>query len=124
MVSAALRRDRPQAHSPDGPTASERPAEVARLRRASAVAVCWRPLPPVVTRAKHAPSDCEEDRHDARVPRISAVDGGRRHPPGPRARRQRAELSPRPVRMILGFPAGGSTDLVARIMAAWLTERL
>ena len=30
----------------------------------------------------------------------------------------------RPVRLILGFPAGGSTDLVARIMAAWLTERL
>src|SRR5215475_13268182 len=30
----------------------------------------------------------------------------------------------RPVRLILGFPAGDSTDLVARIMAAWLTERL
>jgi tripartite-type tricarboxylate transporter receptor subunit TctC len=30
----------------------------------------------------------------------------------------------RPVRLILGFPAGGSTDLVARIMAAWLSERL
>src|SRR5262245_1700605 len=30
----------------------------------------------------------------------------------------------RPVRLILGFPAGGSTDLVARIMAAWLTDRL
>jgi tripartite-type tricarboxylate transporter receptor subunit TctC len=30
----------------------------------------------------------------------------------------------RPVRLILGFPAGGSTDLVARIMAARLTERL
>src|SRR5262245_63992853 len=30
----------------------------------------------------------------------------------------------RPVRILLGFPAGGSTDLVARIMAAWLSERL
>jgi tripartite-type tricarboxylate transporter receptor subunit TctC len=30
----------------------------------------------------------------------------------------------RPVRLILGYPAGGSTDLVARIMGAWLTERL
>jgi tripartite-type tricarboxylate transporter receptor subunit TctC len=30
----------------------------------------------------------------------------------------------RPVRILLGFPAGGSTDLVARIMAAWLGERL
>ena len=30
----------------------------------------------------------------------------------------------RPVRIILGYPAGGSTDLVARIMGAWLAERL
>ncbi|HKA39652.1 MAG TPA: tripartite tricarboxylate transporter substrate-binding protein, partial [Burkholderiales bacterium] len=30
----------------------------------------------------------------------------------------------RPVRILLGFPAGGSTDLVARIMATWLSERL
>ena len=30
----------------------------------------------------------------------------------------------RPVRLILGYPAGGSTDLVARIMGAWLAERL
>jgi tripartite-type tricarboxylate transporter receptor subunit TctC len=30
----------------------------------------------------------------------------------------------RPVRLVVGFPAGGSTDLVARIMGAWLTERL
>src|SRR5258708_27010970 len=49
MVSAALRRDTPQAHSPDGPSASERRAEVVRWRRASAsaVAVCWRSLPPL-----------------------------------------------------------------------------
>jgi tripartite-type tricarboxylate transporter receptor subunit TctC len=30
----------------------------------------------------------------------------------------------RPLRLILGYPAGGSTDLVARIMGAWLTERM
>jgi tripartite-type tricarboxylate transporter receptor subunit TctC len=30
----------------------------------------------------------------------------------------------RPLRLILGYPAGGSTDLVVRIMGAWLTERL
>ena len=30
----------------------------------------------------------------------------------------------RPVRIVLGYPAGGSTDLVARIMGAWLAERL
>src|SRR5262245_65446324 len=30
----------------------------------------------------------------------------------------------RPVRLILGYPAGGSTDLVARILGAWLSDRL
>ena len=30
----------------------------------------------------------------------------------------------RPVRWIVGFPPGGSTDIVARIIAPWLSERL
>ena len=30
----------------------------------------------------------------------------------------------RPVRLIVGYPAGGSTDLVARIIGSWLGERL
>jgi tripartite-type tricarboxylate transporter receptor subunit TctC len=30
----------------------------------------------------------------------------------------------RPVRIIVGFPAGGPTDIVARVMAQWLSERL
>ena len=30
----------------------------------------------------------------------------------------------RPVRMIVGLPAGGSTDIMARMVAARLTERL
>jgi tripartite-type tricarboxylate transporter receptor subunit TctC len=30
----------------------------------------------------------------------------------------------RPVRIIVGFPPGGSTDVVARIVAQWLGERL
>ncbi|MFL6823700.1 MAG: Bug family tripartite tricarboxylate transporter substrate binding protein [Xanthobacteraceae bacterium] len=30
----------------------------------------------------------------------------------------------RPLRLIVGYPAGGSTDLVARLMGAWLTDRL
>ena len=41
------------------------------------------------------------------------------------ARRAGAQAYPaRPVRIILGYPAGGSTDLVARIIGARLQERL
>ena len=30
----------------------------------------------------------------------------------------------RPVRLIVGFPAGGPTDITARVMAQWLSELL
>jgi tripartite-type tricarboxylate transporter receptor subunit TctC len=30
----------------------------------------------------------------------------------------------RPVRLIVGFPAGGPNDILARLMAQWLSERL
>jgi tripartite-type tricarboxylate transporter receptor subunit TctC len=37
----------------------------------------------------------------------------------------RAQAYPaRPVRIIVGFPAGGPTDIVARVMAQWLSDRL
>jgi tripartite-type tricarboxylate transporter receptor subunit TctC len=43
----------------------------------------------------------------------------------PLARTARAQSYPaRPVRLVVGFPAGGSTDLVARIIGARLSERL
>jgi tripartite-type tricarboxylate transporter receptor subunit TctC len=41
------------------------------------------------------------------------------------ARIVRAQAYPsRPVRWVVGYPAGGSTDIVARIMGNWLAERL
>ena len=30
----------------------------------------------------------------------------------------------RPVRLLVGFSAGGTTDIAARLIAQWLTERL
>jgi tripartite-type tricarboxylate transporter receptor subunit TctC len=37
----------------------------------------------------------------------------------------RAQAYPsRPVRLLVGFPAGGTTDIAARLIAQWLTERL
>jgi tripartite-type tricarboxylate transporter receptor subunit TctC len=37
----------------------------------------------------------------------------------------RAQAYPsRPVRIVVGFPAGGATDIMARLMGDWLTQRL
>jgi tripartite-type tricarboxylate transporter receptor subunit TctC len=43
----------------------------------------------------------------------------------PAVRVARAQAYPtRPVRWIVGFPAGGATDAVVRIMGSWLSDRL
>jgi tripartite-type tricarboxylate transporter receptor subunit TctC len=44
-------------------------------------------------------------------------------PAVPRMARAQAYPS-RPVRIIVGFPAGGATDIQARLMGQWLTDRL
>jgi tripartite-type tricarboxylate transporter receptor subunit TctC len=37
----------------------------------------------------------------------------------------RAQAYPtRPVRLIVGFPPGGSADILARLIGQWLSERL
>jgi len=41
------------------------------------------------------------------------------------SRLARAQAYPsRPVRLIVGFPPGGATDIMARLMGQWLSERL
>jgi tripartite-type tricarboxylate transporter receptor subunit TctC len=41
------------------------------------------------------------------------------------SRRACAQAYPtRPVHLVLGFPPGGATDIVARIMTQWMTDRL
>ena len=44
-------------------------------------------------------------------------------PAAPRIARAQAYPS-RPVRIVVGFPAGGATDIMARLMGEWLTQRL
>ena len=45
-------------------------------------------------------------------------------PAVPGVTRAQAYPSSRPVRIVVGFPAGGATDIMARLMGDWLTERL
>jgi tripartite-type tricarboxylate transporter receptor subunit TctC len=41
-----------------------------------------------------------------------------------RSARAQTAYPSRPVRIIVGFPAGGTVDILARILGQWLTDRL
>lgn len=49
--------------------------------------------------------------------------GAAASPAAPHVARAQAWPS-RPVRIVVGFPAGGATDIMARLMGEWLTQRL
>src|SRR5260370_24771276 len=126
MVPASLRGDAPQATPPAARGPPEGGAEVVGGRRAAAPAgrVAGGPRPPL-SRGHSCAVGLRGGTAMTLVRReflqLAAGAAALRT----LARDASAQGYPtRPVRLILGFPAGGSTDLVARIMAAWLSERL
>jgi tripartite-type tricarboxylate transporter receptor subunit TctC len=58
-----------------------------------------------------------------RIPRRTFLLGAAALPAASRMAQAQAWRS-RPVRIIVGFPAGGATDIQARLMGQWLSERL
>ncbi len=62
---------------------------------------------------------------DALPPKLPERRGGRRRDARARQRGDAQQAWPtQPIRWVVGFPPGGSGDIVARIMAGWLAERL
>ena len=65
-----------------------------------------------------------EYRHETSPPTIPASGSGRCRAPGS-SRVARAQTYPsRPVHIVVGFPAGGASDIMARLIGQWLSERL
>ena len=56
--------------------------------------------------------------------RISASGSGRCRAPGHVADRGAQTYPSRPVHMIVSFPAGDASDIIARLIGQWLSERL
>ena len=65
------------------------------------------------------------EHHDISPPQIPASGCGGRCIAGHASHLARAQAYPsRPARIIVGFPAGGATDIQARLMGQWLSDRL
>ena len=62
--------------------------------------------------------------HEISAPTISECRRGCRRAPGPVAPRAGADLSGTAGALIFGFAAGGATDILARLIGQWLSERL
>src|SRR6476469_7236233 len=54
---------------------------------------------------------------------VTLAAGAAALPAAPHLSRAQAYPS-RPVRIVVGFPAGGATDIQARLMSEWLTGRM
>jgi tripartite-type tricarboxylate transporter receptor subunit TctC len=65
-----------------------------------------------------------EVQNETSPPQILPSGGGRCRAAGLFAHREGASLSERPVRIIVGFSAGGPVDIIARLISQWLSERL
>ena len=68
--------------------------------------------------------DLKEAIHETSPPQIPASGSGRRYAAVRLALRIGASLPTRPVRIIVGFPAGVAPDIVARVIGQALSERL
>jgi hypothetical protein len=64
-----------------------------------------------------------EEGHETSTQNFSASGSGCCRAAGSFAHRKGADLSARPVRIIVGFPAGGSGDFHARLIDQWLSGR-